>query len=194
MAERDGPLGAEKGDVVRDVEGEAVRMRGVILDVTDRKKTEEDLALLSTGTNQVYDSIVITDKNGIIKHVNPGFEKETGYSREEVREKTTQILKSGKHPDEFYERLWKTILEGENRQGEIINRHKNGKLFYEEMTITPVKIGGRTTHFVAIKRDISEKKRPIAAKINNKGSRRKPPRSSTSTTPAGAKRRGARGR
>ena len=133
-------------------------VRGIVLDVSDIKKAEEELKLLSTGIDQAYDSVVITDREGTIQYVNPVFEKITGYSREEAIGQNPRILKSSKQTKDFYNKLWKTILSGKVWQGEFINRRKNGKLFYEEASIAPIKNNEEITHFVAIKRDITEKK------------------------------------
>ncbi|MBI5426685.1 MAG: PAS domain S-box protein [Nitrospinae bacterium] len=105
-------------------------------------------------------SIVITDKEGKIEYVNPRFTKYTGYEFDEVLGKTPGILKSGKHPPEFYKNLWDTILSGRRWQGEMLNKNKSGGLYWEFSTISPVKNrDGMITHFIGVKEDISERKR-----------------------------------
>jgi PAS domain S-box-containing protein len=103
------------------------------------------------------DSVLITDKHGVIEYVNPGFETTSGYSREEALGKTPQILKSGEHDDEFYRDLWKTIRAGQPFRATVINRKKSGELYSCEQTITPMKDStGNTTHFVSVLKDVTE--------------------------------------
>ena len=104
--------------------------------------------------------IVITNPMGIIQWVNPAFTKLTGYSADEVIGNNPSALKSGKHDREFFKNLWDTILKGEVWHDEVVNKKKNGDLYYEEMTITPVfDEKGEISQFVAIKQDITERKR-----------------------------------
>jgi len=93
--------------------------------------------------------VMITDKEGIIEYVNPAFEKVTGYTREEVIGENPRILKSGKHTKKVYENMWKTILSGKPFHSVIIDKAKNGRLFKEQKTITPIKEKGKITHFVS---------------------------------------------
>ncbi len=127
--------------------------------VSARKQAEDELKLLNTGVTQAYDTIVITDADGSIEYVNPAFESVTGYSRSEAIGRNPRVLKSDMHPDEFYAEMWKTITAGNIWKGDLVNRRKDGELYHEEMTITPVYSNGEITHFVAIKRDITERKR-----------------------------------
>ena len=83
---------------------------------------------------------VITDKNGTIEYVNKSFSKISGYKKKEVLGKKPSILKLGKHTKDFYNILWSTILNGNIRVGELINRSKKGDLYYESVTITPIMI------------------------------------------------------
>lgn len=127
----------------------------------ERARVQDDLHLKDVALNSSANTVVITDKDGIIKWANRAFEKLTGYaSGDAVGRQPRELLKSGKHPASFYEELWKTILSGQVWHGEIVNRRKNGSLYSEEMTITPVlDKQGRISHFIAIKQDISERKR-----------------------------------
>ena len=105
-------------------------------------------------------SVLITDPQGMILWYNAAFNKLTGYSTGELVGKKTNVLKSGKHTARFYEELWKEVRAGQVWRGEVINRRKDGSLYNEEMTITPVlDAQGVITHFVAIKQDITERKR-----------------------------------
>ncbi len=127
-------------------------------DVTDRKQAEMQLLELSLAVNQTADSVVITDREGNIEYVNPGFEKLTGYAAREVIGKTPQVLKSGKHDDAFYRKLWNTITRGDVFRAEFVNRRKNGELYYQGETITPIRdAAGQITHFVSTGRDVTER-------------------------------------
>lgn len=104
-------------------------------------------------------SIVITKRDGTISWVNPAFVKSSGYSAEEVIGQTPRLLRSGKHPPEFYTGMWKTILANQVWTGEVTNRKKDGRLYMEEMTITPVPFdSGEDVYFVAVKQDVTERK------------------------------------
>ncbi len=104
-------------------------------------------------------SIVIADVEGKIEYVNEYFTRLTGYSQEEVIGKNPRILKSGTQDDRFYKDLWTTISEGETWKGEFQNKSKNGNLFWESATITPIKDDmGEITSFVAVKEDITIRK------------------------------------
>ena len=129
-------------------------------DITDRKKAEEALRKLSRAVEQSAHSIVITDVEGIIEYVNPAFCELTGYNSEEVIGQNTRILKSGKYHEAFYKVMWKMLTSGKLWKGEMINKKKNGEFYWELVTISPVKdTNGTTTHYVAIKEDISERKK-----------------------------------
>lgn len=120
----------------------------------------EQTRKLSSAVAQTADSIVIARRDGVIEYVNPAFERLTGYEAEEVYGKTPRILKSGAHRPAFYKKLWKTILSGRVFRAVFLNRAKNGELFYEDRTITPLTDGlGRVTHFVSAGRNITERKR-----------------------------------
>ncbi len=129
-------------------------------DITDRKQAEENLRKLSSAVEQTADSIFITNKDGIIEYVNPAFEERTGYTKEEAIGQTPRIVKSGEHNEEFYQELWKTLLSGQTFRRVFINKRKNGELYYEEKTITPLKDEqGNVSHFVSAGRDITDRKR-----------------------------------
>lgn len=130
------------------------------LDITERKQAEDANRQLSRIVEQTEDSVVVTDRDGCIEYVNPAFERLTGYTREEALGRTSRMIKSDLHDIEFYRNLWNTILDGEVFQSEIANRKKNGELYYEVKTITPLRDPqGKITHFVATGKDITEHKR-----------------------------------
>jgi PAS domain S-box-containing protein len=127
-------------------------------DVTERRRTEEKLRKLSSAVEQSADVVVMTDHEGRIEYVNPAFEKLTGYGSEEVVGQNPRLLKSGMHDGRFYQQMWQTLLRGEVYRGVMINRKKNGELYYAEKTITPVlDAAGQITHFISNDRDITER-------------------------------------
>ena len=135
---------------------------GMFTDITESKLAEEEIRKLYHGVEQSPTVILITDKNGVIEYVNPRFCEITGYSYAEVIGKNPSILNSGNRSKEDYKKLWYTILAGNVWKGEFQNRKKNGDLFWELSTISPIKNdAGKITHFIAIKEDITEHKRII---------------------------------
>lgn len=130
------------------------------LDITEKKKAEESLKKLSRATEQSPAAVIITDPDGNIEYVNPKFCEVTGYRPEEVLGKNPRILKSDKLPQSFYKKLWETITAGETWKGEFYNRRKDGRFFWENAVISPITNNrGEITHFVAVKEDITERKR-----------------------------------
>jgi PAS domain S-box-containing protein len=149
-----------RGHAAYDSAGRAVRMTGIAIDIDDLKRAEEQLQLQAAVLQAAANSIVITDREGTILWTNYAFSQLTGYAFDEVLGKNTRVLKSGEQASAFYENLWRTITSGQTWHGEIVNKRKDGSLYPEEMTITPVRSGkGEISHFVAIKQDISERKR-----------------------------------
>jgi PAS domain S-box-containing protein len=133
---------------------------GSALDITERKKTEEVLQNLSQALKQSPSSVMITDTQGIIEFVNPKFTQVTGYQAVEVIGKKPNILKSGEMPLPFYKNMWETITSGREWHGELHNRKKNGELFWEYASISPVRDNkGEIRHYIAVKEDITERKR-----------------------------------
>ena len=138
-------------------------------DITDRKRAEDELIKISQAINQSPVTVVITDVNGDIEYVNPKFVEVTGYSPEEVIEKNPRILKSDEKSPEEYKELWKTISSGNVWIGEFHNKKKNGELYWENASISPVKNSeGKITHYLAVKEDITEKKKREIELINAK--------------------------
>ena len=128
-------------------------------DITERKRSEEAIRLLSSVVEQTADTVVVTNCDGVIEYVNPAFETLTGYQKEESVGQTPRVLKSGVHDGEFYRKLWETVLQGQVFQSEISNRKKNGEIFHEVKTITPLRNQqGAITHFVATGKDITERR------------------------------------
>jgi two-component system, cell cycle sensor histidine kinase and response regulator CckA len=124
----------------------------------ERSRAEDQLRKLSRAVEQSADLVVITDRAGAIEYVNPAFCDLTGYQRDEVLGRTPRILKSDQQNPAFYAELWSTILSGRVFRGVLVNRKKNGELFYLEKTITPVRDAqGVITHFISSDRDITER-------------------------------------
>lgn len=143
--------------------GEAGKFYGGVVsfcDITKRKQSEERIRTLTNAVEQTADSIVITDKAGVIQYVNAAFEQTTGYTREESLGRTPAILKSGVHDAAFYKALWATILSGKVFRDTIANRKKNGDVYFAEQTITPMRDpGGNITQFVSVVKDITEQRK-----------------------------------
>jgi len=132
----------------------------VLVDITERKHAVVSIRKLSQVIEQSPVSIVITDAEGSIEFVNAKFTEITGYTPAEVLGQNPSILRSGETPVEVYRHLWETITAGGVWQGEFHNRKKNGGLFWEQATIAPVRdTDNVTTHYVAVKQDITEQKK-----------------------------------
>jgi diguanylate cyclase (GGDEF)-like protein/PAS domain S-box-containing protein len=126
----------------------------------ERKRNVESLRKLSLAVEQNPSSIVITDLDGSIEYVNDAFIKATGYSRSEVLGQNPRILQSGKTPKDIYTEMWDTLLHEETWKGEFINRAKDGREYTEQALVSPVRqADGSITHYLAIKEDITERKR-----------------------------------
>ncbi|RMD52457.1 MAG: PAS domain-containing sensor histidine kinase, partial [Nitrospirae bacterium] len=129
----------------------------VALDITEQKRSEEERMRLFTAIEQSAESIIITDRDGMIQYVNPAFEKITGYLKEEVIGKNPNILKSGKHDRAFYEQMWSKLTKGEVWSGHLINKKKDGSLYREETTISPIiNAEGEIINYVAVKKDVTK--------------------------------------
>jgi len=121
-----------------------------------RLQTEEANRRLATAVEQSAEAIVITDATGTIVYVNPAFEKSSGYTRAEALGKNPRFLKSGKHDAEFYRRMWETLLHGEMWTGHLSNKRKDGMIFEEEVSISPVRDDtGTVVNYVAVKLDVT---------------------------------------
>ncbi len=133
-----------------------VGVRGITLDMSERKAAEAERDRLMMAIDQAAETILITDIDGNIEYVNPAFEQITGYRREEVIGQHTRILKSGAHDAIFYQEMWAVLNRGESWRGRMQNKKKNGSLFTEEAVISPVRDEtGLIVNFVAVKRDIT---------------------------------------
>ncbi len=146
--------------ILKDNEGNYIGFIESFEDITDRKQNEEQLRKLSYAIEQSPVSVVITNIQGDIEYVNPKFCNMTGYTPEEVIGKNPRVLKSGQVPAETYKQLWNTVISGREWHGELHNKKKNGELYWEFASISPIKNkNGMVTHFLAVKEDITERKK-----------------------------------
>lgn len=143
-----------------DADGKPLYSQGTVQDVTERRQAEESLNILSQAVEQSPSSIVITDLDANIKFANEAFYKATGYNSAEAVGQNPSILQSGKTSAATYSNLWATLTSGRSWKGEFVNKRKNGSEFIELALISPVKqADGHVTHYLAIKEDITDRKR-----------------------------------
>lgn len=127
--------------------------------VMERKEAEASLKKLGNAMEQTTDGIMTTRSDGTIEYVNPAFERSSGYKKDEVVGKNPRLLASGKHTKEFFGQMWDTIKSGGVWTGVITNKRKSGEIYDEEITISPVHdANDAITHFIAVRRDVTEKK------------------------------------
>ena len=126
--------------------------------VQELKESEEKLKLLSQAVEQMHEMVQITDVDGNIMYVNPAATHNTQYEENELIGKSNRMLKSGEHSKKFYEHLWQTVLNGKTYQNTLINKRKDGSLYYDEKTISPIKDeNGKVRYFVSTSRDITQR-------------------------------------
>jgi PAS domain S-box-containing protein len=147
-----------RGEAVRDSSGRIVQLRGTSQDITERIRSEQQTRSLATVVEQATEAVVITDLDGVIRYCNPAFQRITGYTISEVLGQNPRILKSGKQDPEFYRQLWSTLAAGKPWVGTFTNRKKDGTLYQEEATISPIQnASGKVTGYAAVKRDVTER-------------------------------------
>ena len=145
---------------LRDANREVIGVLGTYLDITPLKQAEASEARLAMAVQQADEAIVITDASGTILDVNPAFLKTSGYTREEAVGHNPRILQSGKHDANFYQQMWSTLLAGQAWRGRLTNRRKDGTLYDEDATISPMfDAAGKIVSFVGVKRDVTEQER-----------------------------------
>jgi PAS domain S-box-containing protein len=129
----------------------------MLRDSTQDPKATQTFVLLSRVVEQIADSVIISDTQGVIQYVNRAFEATSGYGRDEALGKTPRILKSGRHDAEFYRQMWAQVAQGLPFKGMVINRKKTGELYWTQQTITSMRDrSGCLTHFVSVSQDITE--------------------------------------
>ena len=149
-----------EGLIATDKSGKFQRTHCVLHNVTERRHAEQQIRLLSRSVEQSPVSVMITDPDGRLMYVNPKFTEVTGYSMEEVIGKNPSLLKSGEHPPSFFKKLWDTILSGNEWRGEFRNKKKNGEIYWDSSTISPIlNEKGDIAYFVGVQEDVTEKKR-----------------------------------
>ncbi len=149
-----GTLSGKPIDPVQSHEGSI----WIYSDITDRKEAEADLRIAATAFDS-QESLMITDANGVILRVNQAFTKSTGYTAEEAVGQTPRLLKSGRHDEAFYRKLWERIRRKGTWQGEVWDRHKNGRVYPRLLTISAVTgDNGAVTHYVGSHIDLTERK------------------------------------
>jgi diguanylate cyclase (GGDEF)-like protein/PAS domain S-box-containing protein len=130
------------------------------VEITERRQADQALRKLSRAVEQSPASIVITDLDGMIEYVNPRFTQVTGYTFREAVGQNPRILKTDETPLGTHSDLWRTLSAGKEWRGEFVNRRKDGSIYYEAATISPIiDPDGVTTHYLAVKEDITERKR-----------------------------------
>ena len=130
-----------------------------VRNINKRKKAELENQKLLQAINQSANSIVITDTNGNITYVNLTFELTTGYTYAEAIGNNPRILASGYHDDAYYSKMWSLISQGHTWQGELVNKKKDGEIYWERATIDPVlDEDGEIISYIAVKEDITERK------------------------------------
>ena len=144
--------------IIRNPEsGEPLKMVGTIQDVTARRQSLQKMELLQSAVDHTSETIVITDHQANIIYTNPAFTSITGYSQAEAAGQNPRILQSGQTKPEVFSEMWQTLVAKKNWRGHFINQKKDGSLYEEEVSITPLlDHDKRITHYIAVKRDISE--------------------------------------
>ena len=144
----------------RDLNGRVAGVTAIGEDITEKRRNETSLRKLSQAVEQSPSIVLITDRDGRIEYVNPKFTEVTGYGFDEVAGENPRVLKSGETEAEDYADLWRTICAGGEWRGELHNRRKNGELYWEAASISALRdAAGQITHFLAVKEDITERKR-----------------------------------
>jgi len=158
---------AEGVPVIVEMQGHLFVMRGcrwalcVARDLREWKKVYGEVLLQARALNAAANAMVITDGRGRVEWTNPAFSRLTGYSQEEIEGRLLRnFIRSGKEEEDFYQSMERHVFEGKSWYGEILNRRKDGSLYYEEETITPVlDADGKIAHFICVKNDISSRKK-----------------------------------
>jgi PAS domain S-box-containing protein len=141
---------------LHDANGDVYGVVGTYLDITPLKQAEASAQRLALAVRESAEAIMVTDAKGAILDVNPAFEKSTGYARDEVVGQNPRMLKSGKHDTAFYQGMWAVLHTGQTWRGRLTNRRKDGTLYDEDVSISPMRdVTGRTVSFVAVKRDVT---------------------------------------
>ena len=145
---------------LRQPDGRITHYVAIKQDITDKKLQENQLRKLSMAVEQSPESIVITNRDACIEYVNDAFVRNTGYSRDEALGQNPRLLQSGRTSKDVYDEMWACLSRGEMWRGELINKRKDGSEYVEFASLAPIRQpDGQITHYLAIKEDITEKKR-----------------------------------
>ena len=137
----------------------AIANRDLMNEIRERQKVEGKLRIQTAAMEAAANGMVITDRQGNIEWANPALTQISGYEAHELTGQSMRLFRSGRHDGDFYKGIWETIMAGNVWRGEITNRRKDGSLYVEEQTITPVLDWyGQISHFIAIKQDVTERK------------------------------------
>jgi PAS domain S-box-containing protein len=154
--------------IFSEKDDELIALEGFITDITEQKIIEDQLQLQSNALEAAANGIVITDTNANLIWANSAFWKMTGYTMKELTGKNINILRSDQHDKSYFDQMWNTIKTGDIWRGELINKRKDGSLYFEEMMITPIRNAqNEIIYFVAIKQDITERKKSEEALREN---------------------------
>lgn len=128
------------------------------------KQHTDQLHMLAQTVEQGRESVLITDREGNIDYVNSTFVRNTGYTREDVMGRNPRLMNSGFTDPKRFEQLWQTLAAGESWHGELINRRKNGELFFEDVAITPIRTAtGEVTHYISTRHEIPNQSELVRA-------------------------------
>jgi len=145
---------------IRAVDGRVLGHRGANFDITPRKRSELQLKKLSQAIEQSVESILICDRHRRIEYVNPSFTRNSGYSFEEAVGQTPAILKSGEMNEKVYQNMWQTVSAGRIWKGELRNKSKDGRLYWDDVTVSPLRDArGNVTHYLSTQVNVSDRKR-----------------------------------
>ena len=132
---------------------------GIALDITERMRVEAERARLGMAVEQAVESIIIADADGTVQYVNPAFERTSGYSSAEAIGRSIRVVKTDKHDEAFYRKMWETLSRGEIWSGDFVRKRKDGTLYEEEVTMSPIRDpNGRVLDFVAVCRNVTEER------------------------------------
>jgi len=154
----------EKGIGIFNKQGEPINIEGFVADISETMLAREEISKLSMAVEQSPSIIVITDTQGKLVYANPKFTELTGYKQKELIGKKSNILKSGSQSDEIYKELWETITTGNTWKGEFHNKKKDGTLFWESASISPIlDDNGTIIYYIKVAEDVTDRKKASKA-------------------------------